>query len=389
MKLTSHKKNILLFFSAPLLLGLAYCLLVYLLDPFGLFHARGLKIGVLNNLRIQAAGAINNKDFDSMILGTSVLENSSAKEASDILGGSFVNLSISGSTFYERRYVLDYALRHENLKRVVYSMDAVYTNPIYEIENYPVSRFDFLYNDSRFDNFRAYFDFSIAGCIVKNMMGSDCMSDDYDYDRPNAWMKLPEQMDRFGGLQKWLKADNNHQIIDALAAISRDIARIRKKDFVHYTEDEKQAAIKTAIDYVDKDIIAYVRQHPQTEFDLIFPPYSRIVFAQWYQLHHIDVPVHQALLRHLVKLSANLPNLHIYAYEDLNYLDDIAHYKDTVHYNPEFNSIMLRSLRDGKNRLTKKNVESYLKTAEKKAMDFDLIAIGDQIDAYLKTKKAE
>lgn len=61
-------------------------------------------------MRQQAAGIINNYDFDSAILGTSMLVNTSAKEANEILGGRFFNISMQASNFYERSFVLQYAI---------------------------------------------------------------------------------------------------------------------------------------------------------------------------------------------------------------------------------------------------------------------------------------
>ena len=74
-------------------------------------------------MRQQAAGIINNYEFDSIILGTSMLENTSAKEAGEKLGGKFMNISLSGSNFYERSFVLEYALRKKEIKKIIYSLD--------------------------------------------------------------------------------------------------------------------------------------------------------------------------------------------------------------------------------------------------------------------------
>lgn len=387
MSITKDKKNILLFFAAPFLVCAVYILLIVALDPFGLFHKHGIKIGVLNNMRIQAAGAINSADFDSVILGSSVLENTSAKDASDILGGKFVNLSISGSTFFERAFILEALVRDKKLNRVLYSLDAVYVNPVYEIPNYPASRFDFLYNESKWDNIYAYFDFAIAGCLFKSALGSSCMGNDYAFDRPNAWMNLPEHATRFGGLQNWLRAENNHQIVDALTTITRDVDLIRTKNYDRYTKDDESKAIRTAIEYAEKSILSYVRANPHVQFDLVFPPYSRIVFAQWNQIHRIDVPVHNALQEYLVAQAQSLPNLAIYGYEDMDFLDDLSNYKDTVHYSPDYNVQMLEWVRDGKHRLTPKNLATYQEIAKKKANEFDMIGLGKTFDDYLKKKK--
>lgn len=48
----------------------------------------------MKDMRMQARGLILYKDFDSAIIGTSMLENTSAKEANKKLGGNWINLSL-------------------------------------------------------------------------------------------------------------------------------------------------------------------------------------------------------------------------------------------------------------------------------------------------------
>ena len=85
---------------------------IFVLDPYMLFHKKWFdEQRIYNNLRIQNYGIIKYTDFDSIIMGTSMLQNVSAKEASEKLGSRFVNLSISGSNFYERFKMLNFALK--------------------------------------------------------------------------------------------------------------------------------------------------------------------------------------------------------------------------------------------------------------------------------------
>ena len=112
-------KNIVITFFVSSLLFVIYffgTLLVY--DPLKLFHQPWKYKEYLQwDMRQQAAGIIKHWDFDSVILGTSIMECTSAKESSQKLGGKFVNISLSGSYFYERAIVLKYLLKHKKIKK--------------------------------------------------------------------------------------------------------------------------------------------------------------------------------------------------------------------------------------------------------------------------------
>lgn len=82
---------------------LALCALLWLYDPFMFFHKPLFREQTYHSdMRIQARGIIDFTEFDSVILGTSLIKNTSAKEAGEKLGGKWVNLSLDGSTFKER-----------------------------------------------------------------------------------------------------------------------------------------------------------------------------------------------------------------------------------------------------------------------------------------------
>lgn len=64
----------------------------------------------------QAKGIIDNTDFNGVILGTSMLENTSAKEAGEKLGNKWVNLSIKGANFEDRNIIFKYITKHKKNK---------------------------------------------------------------------------------------------------------------------------------------------------------------------------------------------------------------------------------------------------------------------------------
>ena len=96
------------------MLSLIFALLmvIYVSDPYMLFHKHWFHHNKINyNMRIQDYGLVKYGKFDGIILGTSMLENTSAAEAGSKLNVNFANLSISGSSYFERFKVLNTALK--------------------------------------------------------------------------------------------------------------------------------------------------------------------------------------------------------------------------------------------------------------------------------------
>jgi hypothetical protein len=349
-------------------------------DPLALFHEPWGRPGTVHeNMRLQAAGVIRHGDFDSVILGTSILENTSAEEASRILGGRFVNLSVSAGDFFERGLILRHLLERRPVRQVIYSLDFIYLNQRKGYWYYPLPTYDFLYDANPFNDIRAYLNGHFLGCLARGSREPACVGRETDLDRPNAWMKDPEQAARFGGFDAWCQARDNSQIRDVYAKMSEAAAAIRAGAV--QVSDPAQTAL--AIDYVERNLITLVREFPQTRFHLVFPPYSRAKFAIWHQYRQGDAAAHLAVIRYLAASSSRLPNLQVSGFEDQDFLDDIARYKDMDHFDPEINTLIARSIGQGAHRITPMNVEHYIAEATRRAREYPLDEMAARLGACI------
>ena len=157
------------FFVGTAITLISLLVLVFVADPLQLFNKHSDNKLLVGNMRQQAAGVINQYKFDSIVLGTSMLENTSSKEASNILGGNFTNISLSGSDFHTRSIVLKYALKNKEIKRVLYSLDGnVLTGS--SISN--TSNFDYLYDDNKLNDLKAYINPKYLLCSVYSSIWS-------------------------------------------------------------------------------------------------------------------------------------------------------------------------------------------------------------------------
>ena len=101
-----------------------------------------------------------------------------------------------------------------------------------------------------------------------------------------------------------------------------------------------------------------------------------------------DFFLHQEIIHHLVERTRDRKNIHIFGFEDMDFLDDIANYKDMTHYHQRFDTIFLDAIVSGEHELTPENVEDYLKRCEQKAWDFDIPALNDEVQRLLKAAEA-
>ncbi len=353
---------------------------LFVYDPLALFHKPwGRPETVHENMRLQAAGVIRHGDFDSVILGTSILENTSALEASRLLGGRFVNLSISAGDFFERGLILQHLLERRPVRQVVYSLDFIYLNQRKGYWYYPLPGYDYLYDANPFNDIRAYLNGHFLGCLLGWSGSVDCVGRHTDLDRPNAWMGLPEHAERFGGFDAWCRAGGNDQIRDVYEKLSGVTRAIHAGEVVQ----KDPAQVVRAIDYLEANLITLVKKYPETRFQLVFPPYSRAKLATWHQYRLGDAETHFAVIRYLVEWSNRLPNLHVYGYEDQDFLDDIAHYKDMDHFDPGINTLITRSIGQGEHRLTVMNMENYIAVASRRAKAYRLDALAARLAACI------
>ncbi|MCW8930259.1 MAG: hypothetical protein OQL19_08495 [Gammaproteobacteria bacterium] len=380
----NYKKTVFNFLFFTLFFLTMFFLSLYLYDPLQIFHQPiGREATFHPKMRLQAAGIINNYDYDSVILGTSVLENTSSDEANKLFDKKYLNLSIGGSSFYERQIVLKSILnKKNNVKQVIFSFDSVYLIQATEREDIPVNSYAYLYDGWKINDFKAYLNKDSIYCLFKFSTSKKCIGFDVPYNTPKSWHHIEKYRARFGGLENWIQHKEDPQIEGSL----RDIRHAAYKII------RNQTALKTSVkdkvlqakQYVDDYFLNLVKKHTQTEFIVIFPPYSRIRFAIWAQTNKEYYEVHKAIVKYMSEKDDELSNLKVFAFENEEFLDNIAQYKDLTHYEKGINSWMLRSVKNEYGRLDSKNLPHYFQSIDEKNLNFDLLLLQNQIDFAIK-----
>ncbi|HED5477519.1 TPA: hypothetical protein SF024_000377 [Campylobacter jejuni] len=313
----------------------------------------------MKDMRMQARGLILYKDFDSAIVGTSMLENTSAKEANKKLGGNWINLSLGGSTFALRAVILDYLFKHKDIKNIIYSLDIRALN---ELETPKDKNFISLYNDKTIDLFKLYLSSRFINCAIFFSKKEKCIGKD-NLDTLTNWAIGDKNY--FGGIENWNKEwwyDKNFQNEILQAQNFQPNFDIDISHFKNYTK---------------KYLLSFIKKYQKTQFHLIIPSYSRLnyrklSYREYYNKDSALFSNYYAIVSWIIQETQKYPNVKIYGFDDLDYADNIKNYKDPAHYNTDMNSMQLNAIRDHMHILNTQNIVKYLNTMERKIKEFDL-----------------
>ena len=331
--------------------------ILWLYDPLQLFHKPIFReTTFFGDIRLAARGIIRYYDFDSVILGTSMLENTSAKEAGEKLGGKWVNLSLYGSAYNERAVILEYLFGYKKPQKIIYSLESFTIDTIKDS-----SRFDYLYDGNPLDDFKIYLNDKFMSCALEWKKSANCIGR-RDLEELLKWSNHEDLKILFGGFEKWLKYGKKETI--AMLKNIKDTPFVVKKDNFDL---EKQRS------YIQTYVLDFVAENPQTQFYFIVPTYSRLGYRIGSDNFDNKAFYNRALnLKWFVQELEKYPNAKIYGFDTLDYADDVANYKDFTHYNVDMNSLHLDSIKQGKHILVSNNIDSYLKTMEDKIKNYDL-----------------
>jgi hypothetical protein len=354
-------------------------------DPLRLFHKPWIRDDYyISELRFQAAGIIRNTEFDSIILGTSNAANFSRKEASEIWDTTFVNISPDGSWLSERAIILNFALDQKKLKNVIISMDAFHENrphPVFSPANY-----NFLYNENRWDDLKVYSNLKYAKYLAcRNLIISSdalCRST-RNLETVTKWASIEAHRKRFGGLNKWFESKNNGQIQHAFMEIVENTRAIKNGIVasLNSSSDSKKATAERSA--FDNYVLHYIKENPDTRFYLFFPPSSRMLRALTKKAKPDEYNKSIEILRHVISAIGKYPNAQAFGFDHLEFTNDIANYKDPIHYHPRYNSAILRWMKNNDHELTSENIEAYIKTTSELAENYDVVSFGEKIESFL------
>lgn len=347
---------------SALFLGLMAGTIVYV-DPYFHYHKPHTDkfYYEMVNQRSINNGVMRHFDYDAIITGTSLTENFSTSELDALFGTKSIKVPTSGASYYEVNNNLQTAIENNpDIKMIVRCLDILmYFDAKDKMRNdlgtYPEHLYDDkLYNDVKYIFNREIFCDIVVPMIQEKIRGG-----------------LPG-IDSFDIYSNW------YELFDFGVGVlypDKELDLSRKGEPIHISEEEKRIVIEN----IEENVCAIARENPQIQFYYYLSPYS----AAWWQGLNETGEIYKYLeaerlvIEHI--LSCN--NIKLFsANTETEITADLNNYKDSTHYGPWINSLVLVWMSKDQFLLTEDNYETYLADMESMYTQYDYNSLLKQED---------
>lgn len=334
----------------------AIAIFVYILDPYFYFHAPYEKVSyTLGNYVYQNDGIAKNFDYDAVIIGTSMTEHFSTEEVNQLFDVQSVRLTFLGEGFRRINDCLIGALdSNDSIKLVIRGVDPIWF----------VSGEEFL----SYGTYDAYPTYLYSKSLInscKYVYNPDVLTKDCSNVLLRTLRRLPP--DNFDSI--------DYKIEGGVERVKADYVREPKTiyEIDPYETDEMVNNLRRNI---ESNVVSTIKDNPDIEFMLFFPPYS-IVFWDELMQKGIDIVDRRYLLEQtVIEELLKYDNVELYSFLDCYEITtDLNNYTDHLHYLPKYNSYMLKSMKSGEHRLTRENYAEYLSNSKNFYENFDYDAV--------------
>ena len=257
-------------------------------------------------------GLAKNAAYDTLLTGSSIMENSRNADIARACGGRAVNLAMPAQSAFEQRLILETALASRKVRQAIVVLDfnafAGVPDARQDIAG-PLPRY--LYGRNPLDKLP----YLLSGDVLLKSLRilADDRSESFATDPDAPWYWAGRK--RFGRDEVLQGLDLGH-LNARYAQPARTLA-------------EMQASFAA-------NLLPILRAHPDTRFDLVWPPYSILVWLDFAQRDQLDVSL--AFKRYVYETAGALPNVRVV---DLQPLREITHdldrYTDLYHFAPDVN----------------------------------------------------
>ena len=339
-----RKFIIIYFFISIILLAICAGFIIYI-DPFYHYHAPLGKMQLIQEKEAyQNVGIARNCEYDAILTGSSMTENFRASQFDKLFGCNTIKLPFAGGMVENYEILFNEAFKNDKIKikKVFYgcdlptyiaSKDAIVNN---KIPNY-------LYDDNIFTD-------------VKYVLNKKVIFDYvYSYIKCNKQNLVPDNDYAYVWYQ-WYTFSKNETL----------------KTYSRPQKQEKQAVDKYKQNILEncERIGKYIKENPETEFNIFFPPYSILFYDMHSRNGDLEAIINgqEMLAEYLIQFS----NVKLSAFStEKDIICNLDNYKDYSHYSEKINEYIAEEMKRESKLLNKDNYKEYFSNAREFFMNYN------------------
>lgn len=328
-------KNFILWVAAGLLLVAG---ITVLFDPFYQYHGPlpGMK-EVLFERESQVIGSIRHFSYDSVLLGSSVVENCDSSYLDNAYGIKTLKVVKGSGSTADLMYYLEKAHEKQDIKRVFYGLDLFALKMPCEVTVVSQYSPNYLYTETILDDGAYLFNKDVLLKKIPLMLAysfADKNTGGHAYD----WSE-----DKTFGPAKAMEAYAG-PYVQSGESVSGEQDAAGAKNFLpekDFTDDKATIAANIAL------ITEEIKSHPDTLYTVFFPPYSLLMWDD--TCRQGELSEYCYMLEEALRALLSYDNVEIYYFQtDTDIVCNLDLYMDKVHYSPDINQYMLTCMVQGK-----------------------------------------
>jgi hypothetical protein len=305
-------------------------------DPFQQYHLASRyppRFYFLHHRYINP-GLARNQAYDTVVIGSSIMENTKNDFVAGACGGSAVNLSMPAMSASEQRLMIETALGYRRLKRVIAVLDFnEFAGGVDERQDVagPLPRY--LYDRNPFNDLPYLLSADVLAKSWRIVAGDT--SERFTSDPNAAWFW--GNVVRFG----------REHVLRGL-----DLARLNAR------YQQPQRTLEGMRASFEHNLLPILEAHPDTEFDLVWPPYSILVWLDFAQRDQLGVTLQ--FKRYVAGVTAKFPKVHVIDLQgERAVTHDLDRYDDIYHFDPAVNEWLIEAACHDRDRVDARTVDAF------------------------------
>ncbi|WP_320034598.1 hypothetical protein [Halarcobacter sp.] len=356
-KINNKKWAFLLIFVSLLVLFLVI-LFNYIIDPFQQYRKATLYTFLDDKPRYLNAGLAKNYDYDSVLIGSSMVENFYAKDIENYLGfNKVLKLATRGGKIHEEVKTLETAIsNNKKLKNILFGLDiyafSFLSQPVEKNKDFP----EYLYDDNFFNDFTYLLNFNVLKNSYKSLLNP------YDKNKVSDNLnKLYSWQEEYN--MSFTKKNYNTQLQFAYLKTNKKVSK-------------NLYSLDVLKDRFDNVFLPLIQNNTDKNFYLFFPPYS---IGQFKIMEMSDyLSIHLDFKKYIFNRLKNYNNIKIFDFQiEKDITHNLSNYKDLTHYSEKINLLMLKQMSKNNYLLKEENIDKFLNTLKEQTLAFDIKSVLD------------
>lgn len=321
----------------------------YVVDPHQYYRPSTF---YYTNMRYLAPGLAKHIDYEVVVVGDSLSQNFIRSDIDRVFGQPGVNLSLSGSTLFEQRVVLENAIRTGKVRRVIWGVQPRVAGGLpdqtRDDEAFPA----FMYDDNPFNDWPYLFNLDLIKLSLEKLRTGESKTPP-DLDTLNAWFMNPRHRP------------------DSDKVLKKFRLPAGSTDFVpdHLRLDRLTANF-------EHNIMPMLQAHPEVEFIIFIPPHSVLSHVLDQRARPALFATLMAFQRHMFHRLTEAPNVRLFYFDaEPRVTHNLSNYKDLKHFGLHINRWILRAFSADAYRVTPDNRDKLLERFEAQVRAVDLDAL--------------